>query len=145
MSKITLEQVEQTLLERKVEPLKIKEILKDLIKAAEEEKADNAENKVPAAKWEHIIVLNDPEGKIKDEVTGWVVVQQTGQDSGLVLSKLADAAKIQNESAKRKKNVIKGYGELFEFLKPKFLKEKNLKIKTKEGVRVLIVNGNTLL
>jgi len=142
--KVSLENVEAILLERKVEPPKVQEILRDLQKAAEEEKEEAAGEAGPKAKWEHVIVLNDPEGKIKDEFTGWVVAQQDGQDTGLVIGKLQDAAKVQNESAKRKKSVITNFVELFESVKSKFLKEKGLKIKTKEAVRVLVVNGKTL-
>lgn len=142
--KISLEQVEATLLERKIEPPKVKEILRDLVKAAEEDAADNAAVAGPKAKWEHIIVLNDPDKKIVDEFTGWVVVQEEGQDTATILSKLIDAAKTQNDAAKRKKSLITGFGELFQVLKSKFLKEKKLKIKTKEAVRVLTVNGKSL-
>lgn len=142
--KVSLEQIEATLLERKIEPVKVQEILKDLQQSVEEEKEENANEKGPKAKWEHVIVLNDPEGKIKDDFTGWVVTQQDGQDSGLVLGKLTDAARVQNESAKRKKTRIETFNDLFSALKSKFLKEKGLKIKTKEPVRVLVVNGKTL-
>lgn len=143
--KVSLENVEAILLERKVEPVKVQEIIRDLTKAAEEEKEESASEAGPKAKWEHVIVLNDPDGKIKDDFTGWVVVQQDGQDSSLVISKLKDAARVQNESGKRKKKTrIESFGDLFDALKPKFLKEKGLKIKTKEPVRVLTVNGKTL-
>lgn len=141
--KVSIEQIEATLLERKIDPPRVAEIIKDLEQAAEEEKADRAtDGKKP--KWEHLIVVNDPENKLGTEFTGWVIVQQEGQDAGLALSKLRDAVKEQNESAKKKKTIIQGFGELFESLKPKFLKEKGLKIKTKEAVRVLTVNGKTL-
>lgn len=145
--KIDIEQVEATLLERKIELPKVKEILKDLEQAAEEDKAERQAEAGPKQKWEHVIVLNDPEGKlnaIKDEFMGWVVQQRDGQDAGLVLSKLGDAAKAQNESTKRKKNLIKSFSELFEGLKSKFTKEKGVRIKTKDAVRILVVNGKTL-
>lgn len=142
--KVSLENVESILLERKIEPPKVQEILRDLKQAAEEEAADKETSDGPKPKWEHVVVLNDPEGKIKDDFTAWVVTQQEGQDTGLVIGKLQDAAKVQNEAAKRKKNVISSFGELFDSLKSKFLKEKGLKIKTKEPVRVLVVNGKTL-
>lgn len=141
--KVSLEQIEATLLERKIDPPKVQEIIKDLTQAAEEEKADRDSNS-PKPKWEYVIVLNDPDGKIKDDFTGWVVTQQEGQDTGLVLSKLTDAAKDSNESAKRKKSLIKTFEDLFHALKPKWTKEKGLKIKTKEPVRVLKVDGKTL-
>lgn len=142
--KVSIEQIEATLLERKIDPPKVQEIIKDLTQAANEDAEERRENAGPKQKWEHVIVLNDPEGKIKDEVTGWVVQQREGQDSGLILSKLTDAAKTQNESAKRKKTVIKSFIDLFESLKSKWTKEKGLRIKTKEPVRVFVVNGKTL-
>lgn len=142
--KVSIEQIEATLLERKIDPPKVQEIIKDLTQAANEDAEERRENAGPKLKWKHVIVLNDPEGKIKDEVTGWVVQQRDGQDAGLILSKLTDAAKAQNESAKRKKTVIKSFIDLFESLKAKWTKEKGLRIKTKEPVRVLVVNSNTL-
>jgi hypothetical protein len=140
--KVSLENVEAILLERKIEPPKVQEILKDLAQVVEEEKAERSGT--PKAKWEYLIVLNDPEQKIKDEVTGWVIQQREGQDSALALGKLTDAAKTQNESSKRKKTLIKSFGELFQCLKPKFAKEKGVYVKTKEAVRVFKVNGKTL-
>jgi hypothetical protein len=142
--KVSLENVESILLERKIEPPKVQEILRDLKQAAEEEAADKETEDGPKPKWEHVVLLNDPDGKIKDDFTAWVITQQEGQDTGLVVGKLQDAAKVQNEAAKRKKNVITSFSELFDSLKSKFLKEKGLKIKTKEPVRVLVVNGKTL-
>ena len=83
--------------------------------------------------------------KFKDEeLTAWVVAKVEMVDSNLILSKLRDAVKEQNEACERKKNILQNFGELFQDLKPKFLKEKGLKIKTKEAVRVLTVNGRML-
>ena len=72
---------------------------------------------------------------------GWVVQQKDGADAGAILAKLSDAAKAQNETAKRKKNLISNFTDLFGALKSKFLKEKELRIKTKEAARVLVVNN----
>lgn len=142
--KVSIEQIEATLLERKIEPPKVAEIIKDLEQAAEEEKADRQANAEPKAKWESVIFVNDPDGQIKGDFTGWVVKQRQGQDNALIVGKLQDAAKTQNESSKRKKTLIKSMGELFQALKPKFLKEKGLKIQTKEAVRVITINGKTM-
>ena len=144
MPKISLEQIEATLLERKIDPPKVAEIIKDLEQVIEEEKADRDANKVPKAKWEYVIFVNDPDKKLGTDFTGWVVKQLEGQDSGLLMGKLTDAAKTQNESSKRKKSLITGFGELFSAIKTKFLKEKGIKVCTKEAVRVLTVNGKTL-
>lgn len=144
MAKIDLEQVEATLLEQKIEPAKVSAIIKDLKQAIEEEKADRDANKVPTPKWEYTIIVNDPDKKLGTEFTGWIVKQLEGQDAGLMLGKLTDAAKTQNESSKKKKSLITGFGELFSDIKTKFLKEKGLKVCTKTAVRVLTVNGKTL-
>jgi hypothetical protein len=148
MPSVSLEQVEMTLLERKIDPSAVTAIIKDLQQAIEEEKAerqDNADPKPPV--WEFLLVIDDPDKKlVGTDFVGWVVNQKEGTDAGLVLSKLADAAKTQNESGKRKKKTrIEGFKDLFTALKPKWLKEKGIKIKTKYPVRVLTVNGKNLL
>ena len=97
---------------------------------------------MPKVKFEHVIILNDKEGYLKDkEIAGWVVQQEENADAGLVLSKLKDAAKDQNETAKKKSNQITTLEELFDGLKAKWLKSKNIKIKTKDLTRVIITNG----
>lgn len=145
--KIEIEQIEATLLERKIDQPTVSAIIKDLMQSAEEEKAESEAEKEasgPKLKWEHLVILNDPENKLGTELTAWVIVQKEGQDAGLALSKLRDAVKESNESQKKKKNILENFGELFMDLKPKFLKEKGIKIKTKEAVRVLTVNGKML-
>ena len=140
--KIDIEEVESALLEKKFDPVKVSEVIKTLEKVAEEIKADNKANAMPKQNWEHIIILNDKDGLLKNkEMSGWVVQQEAEADAGLVLSKLIDAAKTQNEAAKRKKNVIKDFVALFESLKPKVAKEKKVRVKTKELVRVLLTDG----
>jgi len=123
MSKIAIEEVESLLLEKKFDPAKVTEIVRELEKVAEEIKEDNKANAAPKQKWEYVIVLHDKEGFLKDkEIAGWVVQQEADADAGTVLSKLVDAAKTQNTSGKRKKrSVITNFVELFESLKAKFL------------------------
>jgi hypothetical protein len=142
--KVDIEEVESLLLEKKItDPAKVQEIIRDLIKAAEEVKADNAAEAGPKAKWEHIIVLEDKDGVLKGkEIAGWVVQQQDGQNADLIFGKLQDAAIQQNESAKRKKKRFDTFRDIFGHVKPKFLKEKGLRIKTKNLTRVLITDGN---
>jgi len=132
---ISLEEVEATLLRQKIEPAKVSSILKDLQQVIEENKGD----KQPKEKWEYVIVLNDPNGVIKaDSVAGWVVQQKENEDAGVILSKLADAARDQNEAATKKKNTLVTMVDIFSGLKGKFLKPKNIRIKTKELTRVLV-------
>ena len=137
--KIDIDEVEGVLLKKKIEQSKITEIVKELNEIVEELKNDPKEK----IKWEHVIVLHDKDGILKDkEIAGWVVQKHEDADAGLVLSKISDAAKNQNEQSKRKKNVITNMVELFESLKPKFVvKDKGIRIKTKELTRVIVSNG----
>jgi hypothetical protein len=159
MLNINIEEVESVLLEKHFDPVKVAEVIKELEEiaeevAAEKEKeaaeipdedglpADIGAGDLPKTKWEYVILLNDKEGYLKDkEIAGWVVQQEENADAGLVLQKLRDAAKDQNERAKRKKNTITTLEDLFDGLKAKFLKSKNIKIKTKDLTRVIVSNG----
>lgn len=139
--KVSLEEVEAKLLENHVEPARVQTIIHQLEEVVAELKADK-ETETPKSKWEYVIVLHDAENVLEGkEIAGWVVQQEADADAGLVLSKLSDAAKNQNEAQKRKRNYITDLTNLFEYLKPKFLKEKKVRIKTKDLTRVLITNG----
>ena len=142
MSKIPIEEVEAKLLEKHFDPINVAVIIRELEKVAEEIKEDNANSAGPKQKWEFVIILNDKEGYLKDkEIAGWVVQQESEADANSILGNLKDCAKAQNEVTKKKKNIISTLVELFEGLKPKFAKEKKLRVKTKELTRVLITDG----
>ena len=144
MSKVALEEVESVLLQHKVEDASA--IINDLQKIIEELKADREAEKEDKPKWEFVVIINDASGELKaqkkDEVlTAYVVQQEDGEDAATILSKLKDAATAQNEAAKRKKSRLNNLRDIFDGLKSKFLKEKKVKIKTKESVRVLLTDG----
>ena len=127
--KIDIQEVEATLQRQKIEPAKVTAIINDLQQIIEE--LQNEKEKQPKEKWEYIIILND-----KD--SGWIVQQKEGEDDGAILTKLKDAARDQNEAASKKKSVLNTFGDFFDGLKSKYLKSKNVRIKTKELVRVII-------
>ncbi len=153
---IAIEEVESVLLEKKFEPTKVQEVIRALEEIAAELQAEKEKEAAEAldadglpqdpgadagqkTKWEYVIVLNDKENYLKDkEIAGWVVQQEENADAGLILSKLSDAAKDQNESAKRKKNKLASLEDIFDGLKAKFLKSKKVRIKTKDLTRVII-------
>ena len=153
--KIELKKIEVAMLENGVDEELIKAVMLQLEEEAAEEiqpevaddqptnedLTDNSED-LPKVKYEYVIILNDKEGHLTDkEIAGWVVQQEENADAGLVLHKLKEAAKDQNEKAKRKKNAITSLEDLFDGLKAKFLKSKNIKIKTKDLTRVIVSNG----
>ena len=137
MAKIAIDEVEGLLLKKKFDAKKVQEVVKELTEIVEELKAEKPERK----KWEYVILLDDKDGVLKEkEIAGWVVQQEEGEDAGLVVSKLEDAAKTQNETAKRRKTMLTSLRDIFEGLKPKFLKGKKVRVKTKELTRVIVVN-----
>ena len=141
MSKIAIDEVESVLLQKKIDPTKVTEILGDLEKIVEELTEERKANAGERQKWEHVIVLDDKENLLKGkEIAGWVVQQHEGEDAGTIISRLQDAAKAQNETAKRKKCLLTNLREIFEGVKSKFLKEKKFRVKTKELTRVIITN-----
>ena len=140
--KVDLEEVESLLLKKQIDPTKVSQIINELEKVAEELAEERKSTAGPKQKFEHIIVLNDTEGFLKDkEISGWVIQKESNIDTNVVMSSLADAAKSQNEVTKKKANIISDLTSLFEHLKSKFTKEKNLKIKTKELTRVIVTEG----
>jgi hypothetical protein len=143
--KVDIEEVESVLYSNKVEPEKAIKILSDLNKVVEElkeEKIAAVENSGGKPKWESVIVLLDKNNELKDrEFAGWVVQIEEGKDPATIMSGITDACKVQNETAKRKKSFLTTVIEAFEGLKPKFLKEKRIKIKTKELTRIIITDN----
>jgi len=138
--KIDIEEIQAVLLQKKIDPPKVQEIIRDLEKIVEELKNDK--DQTPKQKYEYAVVLLDKEGVLKDKEFGaWIIQQEIDSDPNLILSKLQEAAKAQNEVTKKKKNIITDLVSIFEYLKPKFLKEKKLKVKTKDLTRVIITNG----
>lgn len=144
MSKIALEEVQGVLEQHNVkDTAAIMKDLEQILAELQAEKEAEKEEKVP---YETLVVVHDPSGKLvadkMDEViSAFVVQQEEGQDAGTILSRIADAAKNQNEAAKRRKSRLQNMREIFDGLKSKYLKEKKVKIKTKEPVRVLLTNG----
>lgn len=142
MSKVSIEEVEAKLLECRIDPIKVQQVVAELEKVVEEIAEERKSTAGPKQKWEFVIVLNDKEGLLKGkEIAGWVVQKPSEDDANLILSKLADAAKAQNEVTKKKANRIDDLVSLFEHIKSKFTKEKNVRVKTKELARVLITDG----
>lgn len=134
--KIDIENVESILIQRKIDPTKVQEILRDLKVALEEEKEEK--DKTPKQKWEYIIVLSDPQGELKGkELVGWVVQQKEGEVARNIIPNLQSAAGVVNSAASKKKHTITSVVDMFKHIKAKFLKD-TLKIKTKDAVQVII-------
>ncbi len=151
MSKIAIEDVQAALEETKVEPETQEKVLEQLKKVIEEEKEHRAHNKGAKTKTEFGVILYDANGELKGkEFTASIYSVKEGFDHGTVLTKISEASRAQNEAkskAKRKskgKTAIETIGEAFSALKRKFIKEKEVNLKTKEPVRVTITDNKLI-
>lgn len=121
--KIELEKIKDTMLENGIEETIVNAVITQLEADAAEEITPEVDEEVPTnddltdndedlpkVKFEYVIILNDKEGYLKDkEIAGWVVQQEENTDAGTILSKLKDAAKDQNETVKKKANIIRSF------------------------------------
>ena len=121
--KIELEKIKDTMLENGIEETIVNAVITQLEADAAEEITPEVDEEVPTnddltdndedlpkVKFEYVIILNDKEGYLKDkEIAGWVVQQEENTDTGTILSKLKDAAKDQNETVKKKANIIRSF------------------------------------
>ena len=148
MSKISIEEVKQALEEAKVEKDKIFQITKNLEIAAEEAKLVKQSDGEPKKKNEFLVVLPmfDPNLKPED-YTAYVFTQKEGEDSGLLLSRVSDAARSYNETKKGNKYPFTSLIEVFGHLKRKFYKnvQGGINLKTKEAVRVIVLKKDNLV
>lgn len=141
MAKISIEEVEATLLKQKIEKNVVSAVLKELAEIIQEVKEDKGDA-LPKEKNEFLVILSDPNDELQGkELVSWVVQMRVGDDSGQVIEKIKAAARETNEAKKRKKHMITTLGEAFEGIKRKYLKPKNILIKTKSPVRVLIADN----
>lgn len=102
MSKISLEEVESTLLKKKVDSKVVTEIIKELNEVIEEIKKDKVT--LPKTKNEFVFILKDDTGELKGkELTGWVVQIPQGDDPATILDKLKAAAADTDSARKRRK------------------------------------------
>jgi hypothetical protein len=140
MSKISIEEVESVLRQQNVDAKIVNTVIGHLNEVIQEEKENRTT--VPKQKNEFLIILSDPNKELvgKDYV-GYVVQMKQGDDAGLVLDKIKAAAHDTNAAKKRKKSMLTTMADAFHGIKRAFLKPKNILIKTKEPVRVLITDG----
>lgn len=143
MSKISIDELKTALQASDIEPEKQQKVLEELQQIIEDNKSHNPP--APKLKNEFGVVLFDANHElIGKEFTACVYTVKEGTDHGLVMPKIFEAVKAQNESAKKKKNIIKSVGEAFAHLKRAFIKPSGIMLKTKEPVRVLISDNSIL-
>ena len=141
--KFTIEEIETALAKNKVDDKTVVKVLKELEEVAEEEKAHAVT--LPKAKNEFVVILNvggDAPTLINKEFTAYVIQQKVGEDAGQILSKIREATQEFKQARKRNKSVINTLGEALRVVKRIFFKSRQLNVKTKDPVRVLISDNS---
>lgn len=109
--------------------------MQNLAQIAEENKPDPA-NKAKRVKTYICGLVVDQ--KVTDQVEQqiWLVQAKEGIDHNTILDTIKEAGKVYNESilGKKKKEQIKTLADHFLLLKPKMLKDRGIKILTKEAI-----------
>jgi len=146
--KIDINELPSVLKENGVEQEKIKSILLAAEQLAAVLKEEAAAEKAPEDKKKNEFVVAMYEHDLKaEQPLAYVLTQKEGEDAGLILSRLSDAAREFNNTKKGKKRPILDFGEVFSSLKRKFVKmvAGGINIKTHEQVRVLVIKDNKLI
>lgn len=130
MSKVTIEDVEAILLEKKVDPT----VIKDVVKRLNQEIEDAKEDKENGAKVKNRFALVSEGGEF------FLISLTDEQDETHVKEDLPKAIATHNSQRKNKKKQIKTIRDAFFMLKPKTLKEVRFKRKNKLPLEKIAVS-----
>ena len=138
--KIDINKVTAILQKNKIEPAVLRRVIEEVNLAAQPVGGGEAE---PKQKKQYVIVLSDPEGKLREVgngFLGWVTQIEEGGNPGEVVDRVKAAAIRFNESKRGRKVPVKTLGEAFESMPARFFKDevKRTSVKTKVPVYVAV-------
>lgn len=142
--KVDIEQLEEILSKNNLEKEIIIKVVKDCQQVAVEEKEEREGEKEPKQKNQYGIILFDNFGHLNGkDFTGSVFQIPINADMNLVLGQIQDAAKEFNTTTRKgKKNPIKNFTESIGFVSRKFFKSRNILLKNKTPVQVLVTKND---
>jgi len=142
-AKIEIEELNTLLTQAGVDQKTRSVILKEAQELAAEralEKKDNG----PKSKNEFAILIRGDSDLASKVQQGWVIVVPEGTSDDTVISRCKSAAKEHNNNSKRKKGIISVWRDFFLYTKRKFTKSNNVQVKTKEAVRVFVLDSESV-
>lgn len=135
MSKVTVSQVAEILKSHKeITPTTLREIVEELNGAIE---PDDGEIKPPAPKKQFVVVVSDPDGLLKVDLTGWVVQIPEDASPASVVDRVMKAAHDFNASKRGRLLPVKSVGEAFESVAARFFRESEVWVKSKMPIYIL--------
>lgn len=138
MPKADLELVKMVMQRNDLDIKTVAQIIEDINQELSAQDAN--EDKPPAIKKEFVIVLSDPDGKLKDsgDIIGWVVQIPEGDSPALALERLWKSAYAFNQSPKGRRMPVQTVGECCEVVSTRFTKEERIWVKTKTPVLAVL-------
>lgn len=136
MAKKTDFDVVKTVVARNViDPEIIAAILRDLSEVMEQE---DKEERPPAIKKQHVILVSDPEGRLEGlDLVGWALQIPEDASPFTVHDRIGKATALFHLTPKGRRLPIQTVGEALECVPAKFFKEAEAWIKTKEPVLIV--------
>lgn len=135
MPKVEINQVAEILKRNKAESSLLRAVVEEMNLLV---RAEAEEEKPPALKKQHVIIVSDPEGRFpKEDFAGWVVQIPDNDSPVTVLDRVFRAAYEFNATKKGRLLPVQSVGEAIENVPAKIFKEAEVWVKTKTPVLVV--------
>ena len=135
---LNTEEIEGILLDLKIEQETYAKILQEVTELEEEKKAAREGGK-KKSKNEFVICVRGDKQLAEILQQGWVVQVPAESDNATLISRFQQATGDHNAASTRKKSYITEWVDFFNAIKRKFSKNHNFHIKTKDAVRVIVL------
>jgi hypothetical protein len=136
MPKIDISKVAEILKKNQLDPAMLRRVIEELNLAVQPDPGE--EDKPPAQKKQHVLLVSDPEGRLpKADFVGWVLQIPESESPATTQDRLLRGAYDYNMTRKGRLYPAKTIGEALENVPAKFFKEADLWVKTRTPVLVL--------
>ncbi len=135
MPKLSIEQIEAALRERKIAPATIIQIITDLEAAAQADK--DAKEPTKKAKNQLVVIAIDKDQQIKEPIVALVAQIEDGAPPAAALERILEAARVHNASSRGSRKPVSSLGQAVEGVSRKLFKEQRVMLKTKFPVLVI--------
>lgn len=136
MSKLEVSKIAEILKKNRLEPALLRRVMEEMNLLTEPE---TGEEKPPAVKKQHVILISDPEGKMpKTDFAGWVLQIPESESVVTTQERIFRGAYDYNASKRGRLYPVKTVGEALESVPAKHFKDADLWVRTKTAVLVLV-------
>ena len=136
MPKIDVSKVAEILKRNHIDPAILRRVIEEMNLAVQPDPGD--EEKPPAVKKQFVILVSDPDGRLrKFEFVGWVLQIPESESPATTLERIHRSSYDFNTTKKGQLLPVKTVGEAIENVPAKFFKETEVWVKTRTPVLVL--------